>query len=528
MHIEILQCFFFRFNLGYTMKRTPLFSALCLSAFVLTGSALAKSTTPPVHKLGLTDVPTLRLGDGYFTYNKMSAGDSPLLGRDQLKVTYGDIQNTLNMAQTIDRDEMSQDLNVNVSASGGWGMFSASASANYMRHTENDEYTENFTYSERYYANASLDITSLPANTTGFTKVAADDYNQHGISGFTNRYGDTFIQQLPEGAFLLVNLRLHFTSALDKTNFDAAVGGSFGSIFSASAAIQSAVTKSHSHGEIEVSAYQLGGDPSKLANIFAKEAGGGYYITSCSLDDLKACKGAIDGTDGKTGIITYAQNDFSQQIKPNKVTGRVPDGNLAAVGEPFLATYHSKFNIDAPQPIDPSAITARLQLAEFYNTTKERKIFVDHLLASSVAADITKTYKDQLISTQSSLNWNTSLFDQYGAIHCWSPGEESQCSSIMSNIQAQARPIDKKMLDYFNTAYHKVGAVFIPLGGTLYIISPSAQWLGNITFNSDRSILHVTYHQFHGDLARAGDCYIGTIYGGTPQYNTICPVTTPV
>lgn len=404
----------------------------------------------------------LRLGDGYFTYDRLSAGETALLSRDGLKTIYGDLQNNINLSQTVDRDELSKDLNVDISASGGWGMFSASASANYMHHTENTDYTENFTYSERYYATAMLDISPLHADTTGFTPAAADDYNKEGVKAFTNRYGDTFIQQLPMGGFLVVNMQLHFTSALDKTNFDAAVGGGFGSIFSASASIQSAVTKSNSHGSIEVSAYQLGGDATKLANIFAKKAEGGYYITTCSLDNLKDCQGTIDG------IIAYAQNDFSQQIKPNPDSG-APVGNLVVVGQPLLTTYSSKFNTDPAPTLEPSVVTARLQLANMYNMMKKNKTFFDHFVASPLAEYFTIDGNKTIRGLQSALTYNASLYDQFGAIHCWSPGEESECLGIMANIKQGSKIINQKTVNYYmNTAFHEIPAdcYYYPVGNS--------------------------------------------------------------
>lgn len=435
------------------MQRT-LFTVLCLSAFAMNATATISETVthPPKATLANADGVMLRLGDGYFTYDHMSAGQTALSGRDKLKTLYADLQNTINLSQTIDRDELSRDLNVDISASGGWGMFSASASANYMHHTENTEYTENFTYSERYYANAMLDISPLSPDTKGLMPAAAKDYKAHGVKAFTNRYGDTFIRQLPEGAFLVVNLQLHFTSALDKTNFDAAIGGGFGSIFSASASIQSAVMKSNSHGEVEVSAYQLGGDATKLANIFAKKAGGGYYITTCSLDNLKDCNGTIDG------IIDYAQNNFSQQIKPNLDTGK-PVGNLVVVGQPLLTTYSSNFNIDPAPPLDPTVVAARLQLTDMYNSMKKKKTFFDHFVASPAAGHFTPDGDKLIRSIQSALTYNASLYDQFGAIHCWMPGEESECAGIIDSIKQINKSIDQQAIDYYmDTGFHEIGA----------------------------------------------------------------------
>ena len=115
-----------------------------------------------------------------------------------------------------------------------------------------------------------------------------------------------------------------------------AVSGGFGSLFSASTSIQSVVTKSHSQGDLELSAYQIGGDPTRLANIFgSKNSGGVYPVLDCSLTALSQCQAMM------ANVIGYAQNDFSQQIK-QATNGQMPQSkSLAVVGQPTTATYVS-------------------------------------------------------------------------------------------------------------------------------------------------------------------------------------------
>jgi hypothetical protein len=172
-------------------------------------------------------------------------------------VSYGDKQNIISLAQAVSRDELSKTLNVDVSLSGGWGMFSASASANYLHHTANTQYTENFTFEERYYALGLLDISQLPSGLQGLSPAASDTYTTN-FSDFTNRFGDSYIKQLPFGAFLLVNVQLKFDTSTDKQQFDGALSGGFGSIFNATATIQQVVDETHVNGSLEISAYQLG------------------------------------------------------------------------------------------------------------------------------------------------------------------------------------------------------------------------------------------------------------------------------
>lgn len=409
----------------------------------------SSSQIPLLNKM--TSISTMTLGDGYSTYNRLAMGESALR-LNQMHVTYTNMQNSVNLSQTIHREDLAKDLNVNISVSGGWGLFSASASANFLRHIEDTQYSENFTFSERYYVHEVLDIGGLPANTSALTANAASLFKKSGISAFTNRYGDMFIKELPMGAFLVVNLRLTFASALDKEKFDGSLGGGFGSIFHASATIQSAVTSSRARGVIEVAAYQLGGDPTELPNIFSEKTTGGYYITTCSLDNLKDCQGAIDG------IIKYAQINFNQQIKPKKI-GEKPEGHLVVVGEPVLEAYASKFNMPSAPSLDAVTIINRLDLAGMHHTARITKNFFDHLMFSPVSGYLTPAANKALKDIHEKLNWNWSLFDQFGAVQCYLPGQETRCKDIISNIKKYSKEVDANLIDYYmNTGFYEIQA----------------------------------------------------------------------
>lgn len=387
------------------------------------------------------ETPILRLGDGYLSYDRMSVGESALR-LDQTKVSYGNVQSAINLNQTIDHNKVAKDLNIDFSASGGWGMFSASALVDYLHYIENTQYTENFTFTEHYYSNMLLDIANLPADVTAFNDVANNVYKKNGLKAFTDRYGDTFITQIPMGAMLIVNLKFNFVSAIDKQKFDANLSGGFGSIFNANLTIKNLIASSKAKGLIEVSAYQLGGDPSELSNIFAKKTDGGYYITSCDLDHWQDCQGAIDA------IINYAQINFSKQIKPSNV-GEKPVGNLVVVGPPFLNTYSSKFLIASPRPLDQTILESRFALAKLYNDIQIKKIFFDHFIASPAASYFTPGAYKLIKDIQSSLDWNLSLFSQFSAISCYLPGEEAKCPKIAADIQQYSKPLDQQAISYY-------------------------------------------------------------------------------
>jgi len=211
---------------------------------------------------------SVALGRGYSTDNKMSTGQIAINNLSDVPVCYSKVQNTIRLENVISRDELSKDLNVDVNVSGGWGAFSADASSSYMRHIDDTRYSDNFTYSELFFKDAYLDISKLPSSIEALAPAAKDKYNNDGVQAFTSFYGDSFVQEVPLGAVLVVNIQVNFNRAYDKENFNAAVKGDFGSIFHASSKIQETVSQSHAKGAVEVSAYQL---PSTLPHTAKTE-----------------------------------------------------------------------------------------------------------------------------------------------------------------------------------------------------------------------------------------------------------------
>lgn len=435
--------------------------SLPIICFSILYAIICHAESAPSQSLDGTE---LLLGDGYLTYDHMSVGGTALK-MDATKVFYSSLQSTIILDDTTDLEQLATDFNIDISASGGWGNYSGSAKVHYLHHIENDKFTENFSYVEKYFANALLDISALPPNINALNPDAFDVYTKNGVQAFTNKYGDTFIRQMPVGAFLVVNLRLNFASALDKEKFDTAISGKFGSIFSASVKIEAAVQKTNAQGVIEVSAYQLGGDPSQLPYIFSQKTDDGYFITNCNLSDIKSCKAVING------VILYAQSSFSGQIRDSG--GGPPTGKLAVVGEPVLETYANKFSLQPAPPLDPNIVTTRLDLANEYATLNTNKKFIDHYIDSPSSNYFTPAAAALLHDMQTKLNWNWSLFDQFGAIQCYQPGEEQQCFTIFENVKKYSKPIDETILNFYkNNGYDEIdsGCMYVPVGviGQLY------------------------------------------------------------
>ena len=80
-----------------------------------------------------------------------------------------------------------------------------------------------------------------------------------------------------------MNLNLDFTNSYYKKSFEEHTGFHFGSIINITQQVQKFALDNKIDGNVAVSAYQTGGDPSKLAGILTKNANGTFYALGCSL-----------------------------------------------------------------------------------------------------------------------------------------------------------------------------------------------------------------------------------------------------
>jgi hypothetical protein len=215
------------------------------------------------------------------------------------------LSSQINFSRAVSAKELESVLNVSAGAEVSYGIFSASANANYLKEASDSRYSENFSYVQTYSANAKYMVPDLYGN---------DLLNNIGRGAlangrFTEVCGDGFISSSKAGAVLITTVSIEFGSAKDKTEFDAQIKGGIKGIASLTAAFKKTLSTSEMSATLSVKAIQNGGDPSKLANVFGKPLeGGSFAISKCGKDDIDSCSRIIDG------IIAYAQDDFQKGL----------------------------------------------------------------------------------------------------------------------------------------------------------------------------------------------------------------------
>lgn len=483
-------------------------------AIILSSTQIALADNISAAQKKLKDLPIPSLNEGYSDDMQIPVGLS-CLADGPIKFD-GGTKSIVNLGKEYSFDDIQKALNVNVSADGSIGMFSAGTDINYANYIKNTDYSESFNYLEQIL------LPTKEFQPAGFGVNALNDFGKMAYAAGPDQFriscGNRFYQAETLGANLFVSLKMVFNSAYDKSNFDMSVSGNIGDFFSASSNIQKTVQEKHINGTLEVLAYQDGGDPTQLPKIFTK-CGDSYCVTSCTLDNLVACQNTING------VITYAQNNFPPQIG-------YQDGQVTGTANPLSYTLNDyvRYGITnvGKSVLTPEILAARQYLGGLYQDTLRNMTIINHMLDSKITPSILKTYSDQLKVLSQNLGDNAALLDDSnnGAIACYL--QPTSCVAIRQQIDSELKPLDANLLNMFETGYIARGQssiyLIIPIGGNQYqAFDQSGTHMTaqqTMTLSADGNTLHldgidIGSQHFHGDFNKTGD----QTYSGTEIYD---------
>lgn len=346
----------------------------------------------------------------------------------------------LSVAQSF--TDVQKELNIDISSKAGFGMFSASAEATYMRSIEDKDYSLSLNYYSYMYDTVSVQlagggIDAIKESWQGFYNEGTNPYFGLGC-------GDNYISSYKEGALLIMGININFVSHLDKEQFTASEGISFGDLISASAHIAQAASQYNIQGSVSMQAYQIGGDPSRLANILTSDPDGNYYSLSCSIQAMDDCVKVADG------LLDYARNDFANQISFLNNTG------LTSLGRGFI-TYTPIDYIGLTLPpslVNQTIIDDRNFLTQSLLENQYYQQKFDELLNGYPVEWYTDSniyISSQVLYAKAQNNvavlLSSSVPDQ-GGLGCYN--QPDQCNFITQNIKANLQPITAHDLSYLN------------------------------------------------------------------------------
>lgn len=427
---------------------------------------------------------------------------SPLTGMEDIM--------SLNTA--ISFSDLQQQLNYDISAKGGVGMFSASAEASYLREIEDKDYSLSLNYYNYAEATTSMQLKGAGLNT--LTAVGQDFY-KNDFKNFGIMCGDNYVSSYKEGALLIMSLNINFSSNYEKQQFQSQAGGGFGSIISASSQIQQIAIRNKMQGTVSLTAYQRGGDPSQLSKILSKDASGDYYILTCDIQHMDNCVKAANG------LLTYATDYFSTQFSFVNNTGLTP------LGLGFLQYKNMNYLGLTPPPslVTPQVTTDRSVLAAAYNNSqyyvqKTHELLNGYPVALDTGTDLYKAI--QVIYQTQSQNINLLLSSNntdLGAMGCYDFPD--QCDSLTQSLQAKLKiitPGDLGFLEPIHYYYQDGFASYYYTGsGWGHVNNPQAEDqilnIVDMNMNDPNNINYHIYTRSTGD----GKQWDWWIYNGVLQ-----------
>jgi len=129
--------------------------------------------------------------------------------------------------------------------------------------------------------------------------------------------GDEYVEEITKGGKLFFSIRVDFGSKEQKQEFEEHFSLA-GPLFSANQGLKTASREFSKDTKITVSALQIGGDVSKITNLFGDSNTGQAGFVQCTLGSLEDCAKVVGAA------LTYAtdtQHGFPSQLDPNAKPG---------------------------------------------------------------------------------------------------------------------------------------------------------------------------------------------------------------
>jgi hypothetical protein len=256
--------------------------------------------------------------------------------------------------QTITEHQLETSLGFDLGARARYGLWEGSASANFFTRSVSTAFSLSVNYSASY--NFSVIKMVQPTKTaTGLNVSAQDDR-------WDTTCGDKVVNEVYKGARLFASVRIDFVSSEQKSKFE----GKFkitGPMAGIDAKLEEASAQFAKDIRITVSAYQLGGDVSKLTAVFGNSDTARDNYVQCSLGHLEKCAAVL------TGLLQYVGDTtagFPSQLAPGVKPGPA-DLSYGVVDYSAYGIYPK-----SPQLARDVIAKARQELQRTFETTSRQ------------------------------------------------------------------------------------------------------------------------------------------------------------
>lgn len=316
------------------------------------------------------------LGSAYLSEKESFVGQQCVTGKT---VPAGIAQSTFNFSQTLSKKQAEDELGFSVGGKARFGAVTASAAARSMKSSVSSSYSISSVWLSEYTL-PSEKLTNITFSDVGNSvRPKPDRWNE--------TCGDMYVDEIVKGAKLFFSIRVDFSSLEAKQSFEAEFQLT-GPVYSANASLKKASKEFSQDAQITITAYQIGGDVSKLTAVFGNSDTSALKFVHCSLGDFESCASVIQSA------IAYASNTqtgFPSQLAPGATPGGAPlFYNLAK---------YSAAGISISNPIlDISVKRARTKLADIFEKQLSLSVLAERLLELDMEPSAkTKIYNQQAI-----------------------------------------------------------------------------------------------------------------------------------
>ncbi len=251
---------------------------------------------------GLPTQQTPLLGHGYDEETEQVLSQV-VKSRDEPKFLYaGQQESTLQIKQDVSFEELLADLNVKTAAGFSLGIFSISGGVDFVSTIAKTSLSSNVVY--------FFDVKGKSAmlNGASFTDIAVALIQSRHAENKEKFFSKHFVSRVDLGGKLVAGITMNFVNKDAKSAFHANFKMDLLDFLKANAEGGVKNDQLAASASINISAKQIGGDPTRLSEIFRNANNGDIPVVSCNLKDLKPCFETVKA------IISYGQS-FGEQLK---------------------------------------------------------------------------------------------------------------------------------------------------------------------------------------------------------------------
>ena len=334
------------------------------------------------------------------------------------------------LKQTVDEQELSKELGLEVGGHARFGAYEASTEADFLNRSSSAGFSIGFTYKGEYlFAPKKLLSDGIQYTTTSQPLVDRNDF-----VNWPQVCGDSFISEITKGARLFVSIRVEFKSSSDEQAFSQSFNLS-GPLVSANETLKSASKSFQKNVTVTVSALQIGGDIAKVTDLFGTDATSADNFVKCSFGDFEKCATVI------SNAIKYS-TDTSKGF-PSQIAGGVVPG---PVDISYVVTPYPSYNVGVRVP--PEDIQLALLARTELSNTFEHSFWEFRQANALLDLIIEPTRKAELTRIKQSVLRNLNVEHAVGDICFDTPGK---CSDAVEHLKLVDIDDQQLLPDTFRT-----------------------------------------------------------------------------